>query len=375
MALSDAAAEFGIEDPEQLNAEILRPVTLSPTTRRQISASERHQLAVDTLSPDARADQRIQDRLLMEDRAMDEEWDRGMEMKKKAVEWNNKVLVQSQSDALMEALPSIAPPTDPAYQEQITALTAKYPAGVLDPRVAQVLDQNDKLWAAGDKIRQADRERQQRMEDNRINREDTNALNQQNQESERKTRLEDNLTLKVAEMSPEAQAIYDEQRAAGKSPIDAFRAAAPVSRQEISTRDAAEAGRQISGLTRQIADMQTTLAEGKAYGDAKTALEAQVQDLIAQREIEQEIVNAYRSTKKLPKKDGEPAASVTGNPAAPATAAPQPAGTPAPVAPDAAIKEVSASELSKRLGREVSVGESVKVNARDGRVVVVTATK
>lgn len=372
--VSTAAAEFGVEDPEKLNADILRPVSLSPTTRRQISASERQQLAVDTLSQAARSDQRVQDRLLFEDKMADEAWDREMSQKAKAVEWNDKILIQQQASAMLDGVQDLRP-DDPNFADIRANLVAKYPMGVQDPRVNAILAAKGAVFDTAEKLRQEARERQQRLEDARTTRTETNALNQQNQKEDRASRLEDSLTLKVAEMSPEAQAIYDEQRAAGKSPIDAFRAAAPVSRQEISTRDAAEAGRQVSGLTRQISDLQKALGKGEVYGDAKAAVEAEIQDLAAQREIEQEIVNAYRATKKLPKKDGESAASVTGNSAAPATAAPQPAGTPAPVAPDAAIKEVSVSELSKRLGREVSVGESVKVNTRDGRVVVVTATK
>ena len=302
-----SAAEYGVEDTEQLNADLLRPVTLSPTTRRQISASERHQLAVDTVSRAAKTDQQIQDRLVFEDKILDEEWNREMDMKKKAVEWNDKILIQQQGSTVLDSIQDLRPDA-PDFADKKTAILSQYPLAVRDPRVASILAAKETMFSTAEEIRKEARERQQRMEDNRAVREETNAINQQNQESERKTRLEDNLTMKVAEMSPEAQAIYDEQRAAGKSPIDAFRAAAPVSRQEISTRDAAEAGRQISGLTRQISDMQTTLAEGKAFGDAKTALEAQVQDLVAQREIEQEIVNAYRATKKLPKKGEEPAA-------------------------------------------------------------------
>jgi hypothetical protein len=303
--VSTAAAEFGVEDPEQFNADILRPVPLSPSTRRQISAAERRQNDVDTLSLGARVDQDRQAKLLELDALEDAAWDREMEQKKKAVDWNDKILVQQQASAMLDGVQELRP-DDPDFAVKRAEIVGKYPMGMQDPRVATILVGKDKMFSAAEEIRQADRERRQRMEDNRTNREETNTINQQNQESEHKTRLEDSLTLKVAEMSPEAQAIYDEQRAANKSPIDAYRAAAPVNRQEISTRDAAEAGRQISGLTRQIADLQKSL--GNAFGDAKASMEAEIQNLSAQREIEQEIVNAYRATKKLPKKDGEPAA-------------------------------------------------------------------
>jgi hypothetical protein len=303
---ADTAAEFGVVPEPDIDPELLKPVRLSPTTRRQVGIMDQAQLDVNTLSMDARIDAKQQAQLLEQDAMEDEAWNRDVDMKTKAVAWNNKVLSQQHGTAALDSMMDLLP-TDPEYATKKASIIKQFPLAIADPRINAIITANDEAFSAVEKARLADEARQTKLEDRTAdlelrqtqrveNREDQQLATRQNATDT----FEQNIRLKVADLSPEAQSLYDEGVAAGKSPIDAFRQAKQISRAEVSIRDAAEAGRQQTAIKSQLSKLQELLVE--AYDpQQKESIQAEIDNLSDRWQLEDEIVKTYRATKNIKK--------------------------------------------------------------------------
>lgn len=270
--LADSAAELGVtpDSEDGLDPELMKPVRLSPTTRRQVNVMDRRQLEVDTFSDAAQMEDMIIAKREAEDKAADEAWSRDMDRRTKAVAWNTKVVAQQHGAAALEELAAVSP-TDPDYQVKKAAVIAKYPMSTLDTRVAGILDANDKAFLTVEANRDEARKRQQALEDNAA----TMAANQQFRVADREDRqkesqlareqtFEDRVEMAVASWSPEASDKFTELTSQGVPVRDAYRQAAKVERDGLTSR-------QITGIK----------AAADIAGNQKKELEKVVNDPLA----------------------------------------------------------------------------------------------
>lgn len=226
-SLADTAAEYGVTSPDP-NEDILKPVSLSPSTRRQIGVLDRRQAGVNTFSDAAQLEDSIIAKREAEDKAIDDAWNRDMTRRENAVKWNNKVLTQQHGDAAMDGLMQLRP-DDPEYQAKVTGLIAQHPLAPADTRIANILKANDAAFTLAEAAREEARKHADALEKSRIdreaviesriaNREDRQASDKEQQRLAAEYRIEENLP----KLSKPARDIYLTKVKEGSDKRDAY---------------------------------------------------------------------------------------------------------------------------------------------------------
>jgi hypothetical protein len=257
----DTAADFGVASPEaDYNEEIYAPVQLSNTTKRITKPVDLAQEQVDYYSMSGKLNREKEDYerkrqadLLQIDKMQDEAYDRQIEMRAKAAQWNDKVKAQEHGSAVSGALTSLDP-TDPEYQSKVDSLISQYPLAPFDAKIKSVLDSKkalfDSVKTERDKVRDAaiarsnsDYNAQRQLEVNKLTTDYSNEV---------KTRDD------VSKMSKEARSAFNESMSADGSNIYEARGAAnDVASTEVTFKDYDTALERVNDLGRTIKAYRT----------------------------------------------------------------------------------------------------------------------
>lgn len=359
--LTSSASQFDVLDPEEANNEILRPVTLSPTSRRQVDVMDRRQSGVDNFSMAAQLDDERAQRLEDIDKQEDEAWNREMVKKTNAINWNNKVLAQQHGANLLSALETIKPQDDD-YLEQLKEVTKAYPLGADDPRVASVLAANQAIYQKLQKVKDEERIRANAAEDRRTIRIESDAIRDEN----RRVAQDSNYDTKASSLSPEAYAEYKKQLSTDAPKSDAFNAALAVHTKNVTATDykLAQADKRLA--LKEIEELNkklNTTDYPQPTEQQKENFITEISRLQIDVQASDEVMEAYRAKKNIPtKKPGgtqpppapgttPPATDTgTGTTPAPATDTNAPAtdsGTPAPAPTNSANAQTTADKKPK----------------------------
>lgn len=257
----DTATDFGVASPEaNYNEEIYAPVQLSNTARRITKPVDLAQEQVDYYSMAGKLDRdkadyerKRQADLLQIDKMQDEAYDRQIEKRAKAAQWNDKVKAQEHGSAVAGSLASLDP-TDPEYQSKVDSMIAQYPLAPYDARIKSVLDSKkaifDNVKAERDKVRDAaiarsnsDYNADRQLEVNKLTTDYSNEV---------KTKDD------ISKMSPEARSAFDKTMSEEGADIYKARGAAnDVAASEVSFKDYDTALERINDLGRMVKSYRT----------------------------------------------------------------------------------------------------------------------
>lgn len=362
---------------ENYNKEILQPVKLSNSTRRMMKPTELESERVAYNSFASRLAREDEEEMIKRqaqleglDRLEDEAYDRKIEQRTKAAAWNDKVKSQEHGIAVADSLGALDP-TQPDYESKVGDLVAAYPMSVYDDRIKAVL-------AAKKSIFDTTKTERGKAEERRIKEEDRTAAREDNQEfqlNNAKIARDSALETKVADLSPEAQAKFEEVRASGGDANKAFREAKLVDRDTVTLKEANMSNRMIQSYTREISKVREDMAkidsdllmspEDKANRAAsyKQDLDA----LVEARDMEKSTVDSYWASRGG---RGGAAPEATKGQATQTASGPtetKPLQPPGALSPDA--DTVSVAEARKKTGNQnLQVGEvlEIPIKRKDG---------
>jgi hypothetical protein len=312
-------SNFGTPSTEEnYNEEILAPVKLSNSTRRMMSYADMAQQRVDEYSYAAELDreseerQRLRQKQIAElDRMEDEAYDRKIEQRAKAAAWNDKVKAQEHGLAVADSLTALDP-TQPDYEIKVAELVGAYPMSVFDDRIKSVIAAKKSIYdttkaerdkAESRRIQEQDRAaaREDAQEDRAAARED----NQEFQLNSAKIARDSTLETKLADLSPEAQAKFEEVRASGGDANKAFREAKLVDRDTVTLKEANMSNRMIQSYNREISKIREDMAkidsdllmspEDKANRSA--SYKQNLDELVEARDLEKSTIDSYWSSR------------------------------------------------------------------------------
>jgi len=288
---------------ENYNKEILQPVKLSNSTRRMMRPTELESERVAYNSFASRLAREDEEEMIKRraqlqdlDRLEDEAYDRKIEQRTKAAAWNDKVKSQEHGIAVADSLGALDP-TQPDYESKVGDLVAAYPMSVYDDRIKAVL-------AAKKSIFDTTKTERNKAEERRIKEEDRTAAREDNQEfqlNSAKIARDSALETKLADLSPEAQAKFEEVRASGGDANKAFREAKLVDRDTVTLKEANMSNRMIQSYNREISKIREDMAkidsdllmspEDKANRSA--SYKQNLDELVEARDMEKSTIDSY----------------------------------------------------------------------------------
>jgi hypothetical protein len=374
----DDSGNFGKPSTEEnYNKEILSPVRLSNSTRRMMKPTEleNERVAYNSFASRlAREDEeemiKRQAQLQQLDNLEDEAYNRKIEQRAKAAAWNDKVKAQEHGLAVADSLTALDP-TQPDYEIKVSELVGAYPMSVFDDRIKSVLTAKKSIYDTTKAERDKAEERRIKEQDRAAARED----NQEFQLNSAKIARDSALETKLADLSPEAQARFEEIRASGGDTNKAFREAKLVDRDTVTLKEANMSNRMIQSYNREISKVREDMAkidsdllmspEDKANRAAsyKQDLDA----LVEARDMEKSTVDSYWASRggrggSAPEAPKGPSTQTTSGPAKT-----EPLQPPGALSPDAGTLGVT--EARKKTGNQnLQVGEvlEIPVKRKDG---------
>jgi hypothetical protein len=379
-------SNFGNSSTEEnYNKEILAPVKLSNSTRRMTNYTDLAQQRVNEFSYVAQLEResayKRQKQLEELDRMEDEAYNRKIEQRAKAAAWNDKVKAQEQGLAVADELGALDP-TQSDYESKVADLTIRFPLAQFDARVKSVLDAKKTIYDTTKAERDKAEERRLREEERTAAREDAQEdraaareANQEFQLNSAKIARDSTLETKLADLSPEAQAKFEEVRASGGDTNKAFREAKLVDRDTVTLKEANMSNRMIQSYNREISKVREDMAkidsdllmspEDKANRAAsyKQDLDA----LVEARDMEKSTVDSYWASRGG---RGGAAPEATKGQATQTASGPtetKPLQPPGALSPDA--DTVSVAEARKKTGNQnLQVGEvlEIPIKRKDG---------